>query len=114
VNLELRVFDSQGNLLATNTYVFPQNQNNTSIQSSFFALSADQLSASAFDNTGRAQLTGVVSSIDPNNPNKPPNPTCGFVPQEKYSTTSLAGQWLTLPACRYRVVVEQADDDPSA
>src|SRR5882762_5464987 len=31
VNLELRVFDSQGNLLATNTYVFPQNQNNTSI-----------------------------------------------------------------------------------
>jgi len=78
-NLELRVFDSQGNLLATNTYVFPQNQNNTSIQSSFFALSADQLPASAFDNTGRAQLTGVVTSIDPNNPNQPPNPTCGFV-----------------------------------
>src|SRR6266481_907735 len=79
MNLELRVFDSQGNILASNTYVFPQNQNNTPIQSSFFALSADQLPASAFDNTGRAQLTGVVTSIDPNNPNKPPNPTCGFV-----------------------------------
>jgi len=79
VNLELRVFDSQGNILASNTYVFPQNQNNTPIQSSFFALSADQLPASAFDNTGRAQLTGIVKSVDPNNPNKPPNPTCGFV-----------------------------------
>src|SRR5256885_9095006 len=57
-NLELRVFDSHGNLLASNTYVFPQNQNNTPIQSSFFALSADQLPASAFDN-GRAHLTGI-------------------------------------------------------
>ena len=79
VNLELRVFDSQGNILASNTYVFPQNQNNTPIQSSFFALSADQLPASAFDNTGRAQLTGIVKSVDPNNPNKPPDSTCGFV-----------------------------------
>jgi len=79
MNLELRVFDSQGNILASNTYVFPQNQNNTPIQSSFFALSADQLPASAFDNTGRAQLTGIIKSIDPNNPNKPPNPGCGFV-----------------------------------
>jgi hypothetical protein len=78
VNLELRVFDSQGNLLLT--YVFPnQNQNGGGVWISFFDLSAAQLPASAFDNTGRAQLTGVVSSIDPNNPNKPPNPTCGFV-----------------------------------
>src|SRR5437763_1065287 len=78
-SLELRVFDSQGDIVASNTYVFPPNQNNTPIQSSFFALSADQLPASAFDNTGRAQLTGIVKSVDPNNPNKPPNPTCGFV-----------------------------------
>jgi hypothetical protein len=78
-NLELKVFDSQGNLVGSNTYVFPPNQNNAPIQSSFFALSADQLPASAFDNTGRAQLTGLVQSIDPNNPNKPPDPTCGFV-----------------------------------
>src|SRR6266705_5598057 len=47
VNLELRVFDSQGNILASNTYVFPQNQNNT-IQSSFFDLNAAQLPASEF------------------------------------------------------------------
>jgi hypothetical protein len=65
INLELRVFDSQGNILASNTYVFPQNQNGDvdGIQSSFFALSADQLPASAFDNTGRAQLTGIVRRI---------------------------------------------------
>jgi hypothetical protein len=90
-NLELRVFDSQGNILATNTYVFPQNQNNTPIQSSFFALSADQLPASAFDNTGRAQLTGIVKSIDPNNPNKPPNPTCGFVASGEIFNNNTAG-----------------------
>ena len=61
-NLELRVFDSQGNILASNTYVFPQNQNYDpdTIQSSFFDLNAVQLPASAFDNTGRAQLTGIV------------------------------------------------------
>ena len=78
-NIELRVFDSQGNIVVSNTYVFPPNQNDTPIQSSFFALSADQLPASAFDNTGRAQLTGIVKSTDPNNPNKPPDPSCGFV-----------------------------------
>ena len=78
VNLELRVFDSQGNLLVT--HLFPnQNQNGGGIWISFFDLSAAQLPASAFDNTGRAQLTGLVKSIDPNNPNKPPDPTCGFV-----------------------------------
>src|SRR5712691_9190533 len=37
VNLELKVFDSHGNVLASNTYVFPQNQNYDpdTIQSSF-------------------------------------------------------------------------------
>ena len=79
VNLELRVFDSHGNVLASNTYVFPQNQNGDGIQYSFFDLNAAQLPAGAFDNTGRAELIGVVKSIDPNNPNKPPNPSCGFV-----------------------------------
>ena len=81
VNLELRVFDSHGNVLASNTYVFPQNQNGdvNGIQSSFFDFNAAQLPAGAFDNTGRAELIGVVRSIDPNNPNKPPNPNCGFV-----------------------------------
>jgi len=81
INLELRVFDSQGNILASNTYVFPQNQNYDpdTIQSSFFDLNAAQLPASAFDNTGRAQLTGIVKSVDPNNPNRPPDPNCGFV-----------------------------------
>jgi hypothetical protein len=81
VNLELRVFDSHGNVLASNTYVFPQNQNGdvNGAQSSFFDLNAAQLPAGAFDNTGRAELIGVVKSIDPNNPNKPPNPSCGFV-----------------------------------
>ncbi len=78
VNLELRVYDANGNLLASNTYVFPQNQNNT-MQSSFFDLSAAQLPASAFDNTGRAQLTGLVRSVDPNNPNRQPDSTCGFI-----------------------------------
>ena len=79
-SLELKVFDSQGNVLASNTYVFPnQNQNNPVIQSSFFDLNADQLPAGAFDSTGRANLIGFVNSVDPNNPNKPPNPNCGFV-----------------------------------
>ena len=59
VNLELLVFDSQGNLLVT--YAFPnQNQNQNGgggIWISFFDLNADQLPASAFDNTGRAQVT---------------------------------------------------------
>src|SRR5260221_4772451 len=82
VNLELRVFDSQGDLVASNTYVFPQNQNDFGgiWKSSFFDLNAAQLPASAFDNnTGRAELTGIVKAVDPNNPNKPPGSSCGFV-----------------------------------
>ena len=35
---------------------------------SFFDLNADQLPASAFDNTGRAELAGVVKSVDPSDP----------------------------------------------
>lgn len=78
VNLELRVFDSQGNLLVT--HLFPnQNQNGGGVWISFFDLHAAQLPASAFDNTGRAQLIGIVKSVDPNNPNKPHDPTSGFV-----------------------------------
>ena len=93
VNLELRVFDSQGNILASNTYVFPQNQNGdvNGIQSSFFDLNANQLPASAFDNTGRVQLTGVVKSIDPNNPNKPPSPNCGFVASGEIFNSNTGG-----------------------
>lgn len=81
VNLELTVFDSQGDIVASNTYVFPQNQNGGGVwQSAFFDLNAAQLPAAAFDNnTGRAELTGIVKAVDPNNPNKPPNPSCGFV-----------------------------------
>ena len=75
---QLTVFDQSGNVVAL--HVFSNYQiGGHSIQSSFFDLNAAQLPASAFDNTGRAQLTGFVNSIDPNNPNKPPNPTCGFV-----------------------------------
>jgi hypothetical protein len=81
VNLELRVFDSQGNILASNTFVFPQNQNYDpdTIQSSFFDLNSAQLPASAFDNTGRAQLTGIIRRVP--GPHVVPGPenTCGFV-----------------------------------
>ena len=79
--LQLRVFDSNGNVLASNTYVFPnQNQNGGGVWISFFDLSADQLPASAFDNTGRAQVTGIVRAIP--GPHAAPGPEsslCGFV-----------------------------------
>ena len=79
-NLELRVFDSQGNLLTSNTYVFPQNQNGDGITSSFFDLNAAQLPASAFDNTGRAQVTGILRAIPgPHQTVVPGPPDCGFV-----------------------------------
>jgi len=81
VNLELRVFDSQGNILASNTYVFPQNQNYDpdTIQSSFFDLNAAQLPASAFDSSGRAQVTGIVRAPGPHVIVVPGPPGCGFV-----------------------------------
>jgi len=78
-NLELMVFDSQGNLLVT--YAFPnQNQNGGGIWISFFDLSATQLPASAFDNSGRAQVTGIVRAIPgPHVIVAPGPPNCGFV-----------------------------------
>ena len=81
VNLELTVFDSQGNLLVTHAFPNPnQNQNGGGIWISFFDLSADQLPASAFDSTGRAQLTGIVRAIPgPNQSVAPGPPNCGFV-----------------------------------
>ena len=69
VNLELKVFDSNGNVVASNTYVFPQNQNGGGVwKISSFDLNAAQLPAQAFDNSGRAELTGVVKSVDPSDP----------------------------------------------
>ena len=69
INLELRVFDSQGNLLVT--HLFPnQNQNGGGIWISFFDLNATQLPAAAFDNTGRAELTGIVKTVDPTDPSR--------------------------------------------
>ena len=72
------MFDSQGNVVASHVFS-NQNQNGGGIWISFFDLSADQLPASAFDNTGRAQVTGVVKSVDPTDLHRPPNPSCGFV-----------------------------------
>ncbi len=92
VNLELRVFDSQGNILASNTYVFPQNQNGdvNGIQSSFFDLNAAQLPASAFDNTGRAELTGIVRRIP--GPHVVPGPeNCGFVASGEILNSNTGG-----------------------
>ena len=74
INLELKVFDSQGNLLVT--HLFPnqnQNQNGGGVWISFFDLSAAQLPPQSFDNTGRAELTGIVKAVDPT------DPSCGFL-----------------------------------
>ena len=81
VNLELRVFDTNGNVLASNTYVFPQNQNGdvNGIKSSFFDLSAEQLPQQLFDNNGRAQLTGIVRAVGRHGTVNPGPPTCGFI-----------------------------------
>jgi hypothetical protein len=91
MNLELRVFDSQGNLLVT--YAFPnqnQNQNGGGVWISFFDLSATQLPASAFDNTGRAQLTGIVSAPGPHVTVAPGPPNCGFVASGEIFNIGLA------------------------
>jgi hypothetical protein len=81
INLELRVFDSQGNLLVT--YAFPnqnQNQNGGGVWIASFDLNAAELPASAFDNTGRAQLTGIVRAIPgPHVTVVGGPPGCGFV-----------------------------------
>jgi hypothetical protein len=65
--LELKVFDSQGNVVASQVFS-NQNQNGGGVYISFFDLNAAQLPASAFDNTGRAQLTGLIKSVDPTDP----------------------------------------------
>ena len=66
MNLELNVFDSQGNVVATHLFQFPapgQNQGNNTWRSQSFDLNADLLSTNTYDNTGRAQLTGVVRAL---------------------------------------------------
>jgi hypothetical protein len=68
VNLELKVFDSQGNVVATHQFQFPdsnQNVNGGGVwRSQFFDLNADLLSANSYDpDTRRAQLTGVVRHL---------------------------------------------------
>ena len=35
--------------------------------------------------------TGFVKSVDPNNPNKPPNPTCGFVASGEIFNSNTGG-----------------------
>ena len=60
---QLTVFDQSGNVVALHDFSNYQIGGH-SIQSSFFDLNAAQLPASAFDNTGRAQLTGFVKSVD--------------------------------------------------
>ena len=66
VNMELKVFDSQGNVVATHLFQFPDqgsNQGNNTWRSQSFDLSADQLGSNTYDNSGRAQLTGVFRHV---------------------------------------------------
>ena len=67
INLELTVFDSQGNVVATHLFQFPdsnQNSNGGGVwRSQSFDLNADLLSANTYDSAGRAQLTGVVRHL---------------------------------------------------
>jgi hypothetical protein len=69
VNMELTVFDSQGVVVATHQFQFPDpglNQGNNTWRSQSFDLNADLLSADTYDNAGRAQLTGVVRHLTVN------------------------------------------------
>ncbi|MEP6568352.1 MAG: hypothetical protein ABJC10_01145 [Acidobacteriota bacterium] len=64
--LELRVFDSQGNVVASHLFQFPdpgQNQGNNTWRSQSFDLDADLLSSNTYDSAGRAQLTGVFRHL---------------------------------------------------
>ena len=64
--LELKVFDSQGNVVATHLFQFPDpgpNQGNNTWISQYFDLNGAGLSPQAFDNTGRAQLTGLIRHL---------------------------------------------------
>ncbi|MEP6818066.1 MAG: hypothetical protein ABJA18_00940 [bacterium] len=67
VNMELTVFDSQGNVVATHLFQFPdpgQNQNGGGVwRSQSFDLNGSGLPPQAFDTTGRAQLTGVFRHL---------------------------------------------------
>ena len=66
MNLELTVFDSQGNAVASHLFQFPdpgQNQGNNTWRSQSFDLNADQLTANTYDNAGRAQLAGIIRQI---------------------------------------------------
>jgi len=66
VNMELTVFDSQGNVVATHLFQFPdpnQNVNGGIWRSQSFDLNGSGLQPQAFDNTGRAQLTGVFRQL---------------------------------------------------
>ena len=66
VNMELTVFDSQGNVVATHQFQFPeqgQNQGGGVWRSQSFDLNSDQLTVNTYDSAGRAQLTGVVRHL---------------------------------------------------
>ena len=66
VNMELRVFDSQGNVVASHLFQFPdpgQNQGDNTWGSQSFDLNAGQLRPGTYDDTGRAQLTGVFRHV---------------------------------------------------
>jgi len=101
-NIELRVFDSNGNLVASHVFAFPNQNQNTGIQSSFFDLNADQIPSYVFDNSGRATVIGFANACgeigDICNPQQgtitpdpdPPRRTCGFVISGKYSISAVA------------------------
>jgi hypothetical protein len=63
--MELTVFDSQRNVVATHLFQFPdpgQNQGNT-WRSQSFDLPGDQLGSNTYDSAGRAQLIGVFRHV---------------------------------------------------
>jgi len=53
--MQLTVFDSQGNVVMQQTWTTSPNQTN------YFDLNADQLPQSSFDNNGRAELVGLLT-----------------------------------------------------
>ena len=53
--MQLTVFDSQGNVVVQQTWTTNPNQ------TFYFDLNADQLPQSAFDNNGRAELVGLLT-----------------------------------------------------
>ncbi|MEP6635563.1 MAG: hypothetical protein ABJB97_02475 [Acidobacteriota bacterium] len=70
VNLELNVFDSQGNVVATHQFHFPPagaNQGNNTWRHMSFDLDGNQLGANTYDTAGRAQLIGVIRHLPGSN-----------------------------------------------